>query len=307
MNNSVKLIFKIIISVALLAWLASQLDLDAIWHRLRQVPPGWVALACLCMFFGQFVCAVRWAWLARGLGITIDMFLKVRLYFLGIFLSLFLPSIVGGDVARAYLLARDRQGQGWNAAASVVIERINGICALTILASLCMLFMSLPETWLLAWLVAVVVLWLAILTYDYWSSYLPRVLSAWKALPISTPEFHKAWWRSLPISFLFQVLVIQAHMFLAIGAGLELSWATLGFIVGMVALASAVPVSFNGFGIRETGYVGLASYFGGSSDAAAAMAVLWVLVLAIVAIPGGIVLWRLGGTRALRRVEESGS
>ena len=44
---------------------------------------------------------------------------------------------------------------------------------------------------------------------------------------------------------------------------------------------------------------------GGSSDAAAAMAALWVVVLVIVAIPGSIVLWRLGGTKALRKAESA--
>ncbi len=301
-----KLFLKIAVSVALLIWLAGHLDLDAIWQRLRQVSPGWIILACLTMFFGQFVCAVRWAWLARGLGMVVNLARKVQLYFLGIFLSLFLPSIVGGDVARAYLLAKGRQGQGWNAAASVIIERVNGVCALSVLLGLCMFFMQVPKTWMLIWLGATVVLWLMILGYRYWSSWLPRVLSAWKALPINTPAFNRAWWRSLPVSFFFQVLVIQAHMFLAIGTGLTLDWVTMGFIVGVVALASSVPISFNGFGIRETGYVGLATYFGGNSDAAAALAVLWVLVLAVVAVPGSIILWRLGGVGALKQASSNG-
>jgi len=297
----VKSFLKIAVSVALLAWLAGQLDMEAIWARLRQVPAGWVILSCLTMFFGQIICAVRWAWLARGLGMTVDLARKVQLYFLGIFLSLFLPSIVGGDVARAWLLAKGRHGQGWSAAASVIIERINGVCALSLLLGLCMFFMPVPLAWMLIWLAATVCFWIMILGYRYWSGWLPSVLSGWKALPISTPEFHRAWWQSLPISLAFQVLVIQAHMFLAIGAGLALDWVTIGFIVGVVALASSVPISFNGFGIRETGYIGLATFFGGSSDAAAALAVLWVLVLAIVAIPGSIVLWRLGGVGVIRK------
>jgi len=296
-----KLFLKIAVSAALLIWLTSHLDLDAIWQRLRQVPPGWVVLSCLTMFFGQFVCAIRWAWLARGLGMTVNLARKVQLYFLGIFLSLFLPSIVGGDVARAWLLARGRQGQGWNAAASVIIERINGVCALSVLLGLCMFFMRVPELWMLIWLGAAAVLWCVVLGYRYWSGWLPHVLSAWKELPINTPAFHGAWWRSLPVSFFFQVMVIQAHMFLAMATGLTLDWVTLGFIVGTVALVSSVPISFNGFGIRETGYVGLATYFGGNSDAAAALAVLWVLVLAVVAIPGSIVFWRLGGPGVLKK------
>ena len=300
-----KLILKLLISAGILVWLVTQLDLDATWQRLQQTNIGWVALACLCMFFGQFMCAIRWTWLARGLGMAVHLARKVQLYFLGIFLSLFLPSIVGGDVARAYLLAKPRSGQGWNAAASVILERVNGLCALTVLVSACMLAIDLPEIWLIIWLATVTAFWLAVLSYGYWSPYLPRVFSSWKSLPINTPAFSSAWFRSLPISFAFQVLVVQAHVLLALSVGLELSWPILGFIVGLVGIASAVPISFNGFGIRETGYVGLAVYFGGSSDAAAAMAALWVVVLVVVAIPGSIVLWRLGGTKALRKSEES--
>ena len=300
-----KLVLKLLVSAGILVWLVTQLDLDATWQRLQQVNIGWVALACLCMFFGQFLCAIRWTWLARGLGMTVHLARKVQLYFLGIFLSLFLPSIVGGDVARAYLLAKPRSGQGWNAAASVILERVNGLCALTLLVSACMLAIDLPEIWLTVWLVAVAVFWLVVFSYGYWAPWLPRMFSSWKSLPINTPEFSSAWLRSLPISFTFQVLVVQAHVLLAMSVGLELSWPTLGFIVGLVGIASAVPISFNGFGIRETGYVGLAVYFGGSSDAAAAMAALWVVVLVIVAIPGSIVLWRLGGTKVLRKSEES--
>jgi len=300
MKESLKLILKLLLSLLLLLWLVSQLDLDATLQRLNQVNPGWVVLSCLCMLFGQCLCAVRWTWLARGLGMTVQLSHKVQLYFLGIFLSLFLPSIVGGDVARAYLLARKRQSQGWHAAASVILERVNGICAMTLLASGCMLAIILPDIWRNIWLSGVAVFWLLMLTYRHWSAWLPRLLSAWKALPISTVAFHSAWWRSLPLSLIFQAIVVQAHFMLAIAVSLELSWPEIGFIVSLVALASTVPISFNGFGIRETGYVGLAVFFGGSSDAAAAMAALWVLVLIVVAIPGAFVLWRLGGTKALK-------
>jgi len=254
-----------------------------------------VLAALASLVIGQVLSALRWSWLARGLGLNVRLGRKVRLYFLGMFLSLFLPSIIGGDVARGYLLARGRQGQGWAAAASILLERANGVAALSLVVTLCMFFLALPMVWWVVWSIGLLVLWTGILTYPFWHRHLPGFLARWRQLPLLSRSFQNAWWRSLALSLFFQALIVQAHLFLGIAAGLELSWPAYGVMVCLVALASALPISFNGFGIREGGYVALAAYFGGDPGAAAAMAALWVAVLVLASLPGGIVLWRLGG------------
>jgi len=297
---------KIVLSALLLGWLFWALDVAAILELLKTADWPLVAAAALCLIVGQLFSAIRWAWLARGLGLTVVITRKIQLYFLGMFLSLFLPSIIGGDVARGWLLAQGRQGAGWLAAASVILERINGVTALALLVSFCMLFLELPSLWVWGWNISLLLLFAAILTTSFWWPVLQASgwngkWSGWKELPLASSGFHMAWWKSLPVSILFQILVVQAHVFLGMAVGLELSWFAYGFMVCLVALASALPVSFNGFGIREAGYVGLASWFGAGSEAAAAMAMLWVLVLAIAALPGGVVLWKLGGAKILRK------
>lgn len=301
MKGFVKLAVKIGISLLLLAGLTHFIDLKAVLERLRSVNVLWVVLACFFLMIGQVLSAIRWTWLARGLGLVVQMSRKIELYFLGMFLSLFLPSIVGGDVARGYLLARGREGAGWAAAASVILERVNGVVAISIIATACMFGLDLPPQWWIAWLGAVFALWTGMLTYSFWHRRLPRWMKRWQSLPIDQPAFYRAWWKSLPLSILFQALVVEIHVILGHAAGLEMSWPAYGVMVCLVALASAVPVSFNGFGVREAGYVGLAVYFGGSADAAAVMAALWVIVLAVAALPGAWVLWRLGGSAMIKQ------
>jgi len=297
----VKLVVKIGISLLLLAGLVHFIDLEAVLERLKSVNILWVVLASFLLMVGQVLSAIRWTWLARGLGLVVEMSRKIELYFLGMFLSLFLPSIVGGDVARGYLLARGREGTGWAAAASIILERANGVVAISIIATICMFGLGLPAQWWIAWLGAVFVLWTGMLTYSFWHRRLPRWLERWQSLPIDQPVFYHAWWKSLPLSILFQALVVEIHVILGHAAGLEMSWLAYGVMVCLVALASAIPISFNGFGVREAGYVGLAAYFGGSADAAAVMAALWVIVLAIAALPGAWVLWRMGGSAMIKQ------
>jgi len=298
---------KLLLSALLLGYLVWSLDLKAIFELLKAADWPLVLAACLCLIIGQVFSAIRWAWLARGLGLTVVVSRKIQLYFLGMFLSLFLPSIIGGDVARGWLLAKGRENAGWPAAASVILERLNGVVGLAIVISFCMFFLDIPSLWGWLWNAGLLLGFIVIATTKLWwpklqnSAWQGGKLSGWKTLPLTSSEFFSAWWKSLPVSLVFQVLVVQAHVFLGLSVGLELSWFVYGFMVCLIALASALPLSFNGFGIREAGYVGIAVWFGASSEAAGAMAALWVVVLIIAAIPGGIVLWKLGGTKALNR------
>ncbi len=294
-----KLVVKVSISLLLLFGLIHYIDLGHVLQRLKNVNFLWVGLACFCLMSGQILSALRWTLLARGLGLVVQISRKIELYFLGMFLSLFLPSIVGGDVARGYLLARGREGAGWAAAASVILERINGVVAISIIATVCMFWLDLPQSWWFTWLAAVLVLWVGMLTYSFWHRRLPRWLQHWQSLPIDQPFFYRAWWKGLVLSVIFQTIVVGVHVILGHAAGLHMPLPAYAVMVCLVALASAVPVSFNGFGVREAGYVGLATYFGGSAEAAAVMAALWVIVLAVAALPGAWVLWHLGGARAI--------
>ncbi|OIO68743.1 MAG: TIGR00374 family protein [Zetaproteobacteria bacterium CG12_big_fil_rev_8_21_14_0_65_55_1124] len=301
----IKSLLKILISIALLALLVHYIDLEDVLVRLQKVNYWWVALACAVLATGMVMSAIRWTWLARGLGLVVRTSRKIQIYFLGMFLSMFLPSTIGGDFARGFLLARGRPGAGWTAAASIILERINGLLALTIVTSVCMLSADVPTHWRNLWLLGVAVLWAGMLTYPFWHRRLPRFLHRWKDVGIDRPEFFTAWWKAMLLSLSFQSVLVIATMILGHATGLEMSWAAYGVMVGLVGIASTMPISFNGFGIREAGYVGFATYFGGNPEAAAAMAALWVIVLAVVAAPGAWVLWRMGGTAALRQKSSS--
>lgn len=295
-------IIKALFTFSLLFFLFYYLDLSAVWQRIIQVDPVSVLLSIGCMFVGYIICGLRWAWIAEGLGMYVSPSRKIRLYFLGMFTSLFLPSTIGGDVVRGVLLAKGegRSGMGLLATASVILDRVNGLYALITLLTFCMLWFVWPLYWWLLWLAALFLAWGAMLAYPYLHQRLPEKLAKLKDIPLDTKNFRLQWWRSLPISFVFQVMIVQAHVFLGMAVGLDMPWPAYALTVGLVALVAILPISLNGFGVREAGYVGLAVYFGGSSDAAAAMATLWIFVLAISALPGAWILWRLGGMRAIR-------
>ncbi len=307
MNHHLFFVFKLLLTAGLLVGVAMFVDLSDVWNRIRTIHPGWLLAALLCMVSGYIACGVRWAWIAEGLGIEVSRRKKIQLYFLGMFASMFLPSTIGGDVVRGVLLAKreGRKGMGMLAGASVILDRLNGLFALTILITLCLLFFEWPAIWWASWLAVVGSMWGAMLLlpllYQRLLPFVPARFEKLKSLPLLEPRFIRQWWKSLPVSFVFQAIVVQAHVFLGTAVGVEMPWPAYAIMMGLVALATIVPVSLNGFGIREAGYVGFAVYFGADAGAVTAMAALWVIVLGISSLPGAIVLWRIGGFSKLRQ------
>lgn len=192
----------------------------------------------------------------------------------------------------------------------MILDRVNGMYALLLLLTISMFFFDWSLIWWVTWLGVVITAWAGMLLYPLINKHLvgrlPEKLEKLKSLPLMEKSFQKMWWRSLPISFLFQILIVQAHVFLGMAVGLEMNWFAFSIMVGLVALVATLPISLNGFGVREAGYVSFAVYFGASGDAATAMAALWVIVLGVASLPGAWVLWQMGGISSVRgnRVEE---
>ena len=297
-NPHLIFLLKLGLTLGLLAFIFRTVDMSDVWTRLISINPAFLVSALILMVVGYALCGLRWAWVSLGLGIVVSRRRKINLYFLGMFASLFLPSTIGGDVIRGILLAKGegRSGIGVAAAASVILDRVNGLYALLVLLTICMAMVTLPGTWWWwGWLALVVGMWVAMLLVPMLAGRMPGRLAKLKALPLRDRHFQRMWWQSMPISFVFQMIIIQAHVFLGLAVGLHMAWPAYAVMVGLVAVVSMLPISLNGFGVREAGYVGFVAYFGGDQAAAAAMAALWIIVLALSSLPGLYVLWRMGG------------
>jgi len=297
-------ILKLALTISLLTFIFRTVDMSDVWSRIIAINPLWLLAALILIMAGYALCGLRWAWISQGLGIEVSRRRKIRLYFLGMFASLFLPSTIGGDVVRGILLAKGegRAGMGLTAAASVILDRVNGLYALLLVLTGSMAMVTLPTVWWWSWLTLVAGMWLAMPLLPRLAGWLPERLAKLKSLPLRDKYFQRMWWQSMPLSFLFQLIIIQAHVLLGIAVGLQMPWPAYAVMVGLVAVVAMLPISLNGFGVREAGYVGFAAYFGGDQAAAAAMAALWVIVLALSSLPGLYVLWRMGGRK---RIEAS--
>ncbi len=130
---------KVALSAAILVYLAIQARGSL--PDLQGQPPDWgllslSALLCLAMVIVTFV---RWHLLVRALELRFRLRDAFRLGFLGYMFNFVSLGSVGGDLFRAIFIAREQPGRRAEAVATVVIDRIIGLYALFIVASVAVL------------------------------------------------------------------------------------------------------------------------------------------------------------------------
>jgi glycosyltransferase 2 family protein len=84
---------------------------------------------------------MKWRLFLRERGVVIGFHRLFRLYLVGSFFNNFLPSMVGGDLVRAYVLGKQIESHT-HSLASVFLERFAGMIALVSLATASFLFNS---------------------------------------------------------------------------------------------------------------------------------------------------------------------
>ncbi|MCB0296666.1 MAG: flippase-like domain-containing protein, partial [Calditrichaeota bacterium] len=128
-------LLRAVISFGLLAYLITMADLDKIAGVLAQADFSYIGLALVIFLGGVFVLTLRWQVLLKCVGIEPGYRRLLMYYFIGYFLNNFLPTSIGGDVSRAFNVARhsERRSPG---IASILLERVLGLLATMTLASL---------------------------------------------------------------------------------------------------------------------------------------------------------------------------
>src|SRR6266478_6513452 len=130
---------RILVSAVLLGWIAWGTD----WERVRvafadlRVELWLAAVAVLCVC--QTVSARRWQVLSRELRFVRPLFRLLGYYLIGMYFNLLLPTSVGGDVMRAWYLDGG-SGRKLASFAAVLLDRLNGLLVLIVMACLAVAF-----------------------------------------------------------------------------------------------------------------------------------------------------------------------
>ena len=132
MRRILLLTAKLLISAALLYFSLRKVNLSELASRLDIASLGWIGLAIAVTFFQIFLGALRWREISAACGAPLAATQALRFNLIGAFFNQTLPSSIGGDAVRLWLVAR--HGAGWRAATySIFNDRALGLIALAVL------------------------------------------------------------------------------------------------------------------------------------------------------------------------------
>jgi uncharacterized membrane protein YbhN (UPF0104 family) len=132
MRRIIVLLARILVSLALLYLALRGINFTAIQSRLSQINLGWIALAVLITVVQIFLGALRWRDVSRECQAPLTHLQTFRYNMIGAFFNQTLPSSIGGDAMRLWLV--NRTGAGWRAATySILTDRAIGLIALALI------------------------------------------------------------------------------------------------------------------------------------------------------------------------------
>ncbi|GBU23936.1 hypothetical protein R83H12_00555 [Fibrobacteria bacterium R8-3-H12] len=278
---------KLTASILLMILLLWKFPVSEIITNLQNVKVGWLLL---CFLLGELVIvnqAFRWHYLLivpKEQKPKFDILLKYTAT--GYFFNLLAPGGLGGDAYRSIALGKAHNVIA-GSIASIFVARILGLVALCLLFWLALPYSELvPEQ--AVWFMAVATLFLLIVCFCI--VFNPFNMGKFKAFAEKLREYKKYPLKLLAAtlgSLFMQILVVfmQVAQFKSVGISVPLTFVFA--IVPVTILLTAIPISFNGIGIREWSMLSLTAYAINSEQLLASLLLGYAIII-LQAVQGAI-------------------
>ena len=272
---------RLVVMVALLAFLATRIDILQSLHSLGEANVGYLAASVCVVFLGWSVNTYKWRFLLEAGHLKCRMLDLFRLNLAAIFYGLALPGQATGEVIKAIRLG-SRSDRRSTIYASVLADRISGLGSLAMLGLIGLLVGPTPIEYARGRQLDALILATAAVA-SLAALILPSLLtgtsqrsSASYATGLRTQlgrviqKFADGWIRLrsdqllvvLALGCVFQASNIGANWLLARGLRLDVSPLSMAWITALFSLIQLMPVSIGGIGVREATFVSLLGVYG---------------------------------------------
>ena len=310
------LAFRVVMTLALMTLVVSRVDWQQISDRIGSGHPGYGVLAVLSIATALVLNAFRWSLLLRAADVSLSGRELFRIYAVTSFANAFLPTAVGGDVARPLMVSR-RGSLLVRAIVTVFTERVAALAALIVLAWYGVATQSAATSdgvvgALSAASAGVLVVALAVglrparvrelsrpLIPARLTGHMGEAAACFGSLVRARGTLA---WVGL-LSLASQALIAFQLVLLAKAIGVDLSFGLAAVALTLVTLATLLPISIGGFGVREGSYVAILAGGGIGRSDALLLSLLTVVALFFATLPGAVELIRGGFSATMTEVQ----
>jgi glycosyltransferase 2 family protein len=307
LNRTLLLLVKLVLSVGLLVYLLRSVDLSDVLRHVIEGEHSLIAVAVLIYAIVVILSTVRWKILLDALGATTPFTKLCQSYMVAAFFNNFLPSNVGGDVVRV----RDAAKAAGSHTASLtvaVLDRVIGFVALyfiaatafilggdmvrelagarVILLGLTAIFIALGAIFLRSGMVTAIVEGVGLRR-------LPWAYERFEAVQAAVNSYRAkktAVVEAFGLSLVLQFLGVAYFFAVANALKIPLEFGACLLMVPLCTLIQAIPISFNGWGLREGVYVVYFNQVGLPRESALAFSIVAAGLVVILSI-SGLFVW----------------
>ncbi|MGH8745628.1 MAG: lysylphosphatidylglycerol synthase transmembrane domain-containing protein [Burkholderiales bacterium] len=276
---------RLAVSAAIFAVILSRISVRDVLARASAGLPVYLVGALSLLLLMIVLVALRWRLLARWLGIAMSTGLAVRALFLAMFGGQLLPSAIGADVLRGWLLARKTSGVA-RVVASLMADRLMALFAACLLLLISDRAIARLVPSYAAFVAPAAVLGSGAILFAFLLGL--RRMSAMREVRVQAKPLLLA----LAIALVVQGTAVVAAALVATAYRLDGSLSLWVSVIPLSVMMSAIPVSVNGWGVREATIVTLASGLGIAPADALLVSVTLGVLHVLASLPGAVVMLR---------------
>lgn len=290
---------RALISVLALVLLLVLYDFKQTIHAFTVVPIVDLAGAVAAFGVTTLLFINKWGMtLAREVGFLA----MARSYLASCFYSLLPTGQVGAELGKVMTLAG--RGTPSLVAASVVFDKLIGLLALGVLGIVAWFFAAGAAVWMLVLVLVVVACCVGVLVctpfatalLTFAAAKIPTFLPRFRARIASLAAPVERWAtdpmllaKVLLLGFGGQLCMVAQYVFVAHGLGLTVAVPVLAVFVVVANLATLIPISLGGVGVREASLVGMLAADGVPGESAIALSLLVFAIFLIGAAAGAVI------------------
>ena len=259
LNSKTGSVIKLLVSLGILFFFFFTVDYEKLSLITSRLNYTYAFLMLVLILAGNFIAAVRFR-LLISVKKTIRIFDLMKQYFIGSFFNNFLPTAIGGDAVRMFLVSQFGIPKT-TAAFFIIVERLIGFYSLICIAFLSSFFWGVPRH--LSIFVTVLLLSCSLVMAAIFS---PRINSLFKKFNLrifdqitgninllrSDRAIISA---TFILSICYQLVSISISYCVAMAINLHIPVISFLTLVPLVWIVTMIPVSFGGLGLRELSFI----------------------------------------------------
>lgn len=265
-----KAILKIALSAVALWYVYTKIDMQEVLQIFRKADYFWLIAASLVFIVSKVISSFRLNVFFRGISAGLTEISNLKLYLLGMYYNLFLPGGIGGDGYKIYLMNRLFRIKVKKLFWAVLLDRINGVLALFVLAMVMAPLIPIPQLYQRLAIAAIPV---SILTYYLVIRYFFN-------------DFSKGIHRTNLLSLAVQLSQVLAAWFILYANHNTEQTLSYLFLFLISSIVATLPITIGGIGSREVTFLFGSEIMHLDVHQSIALSLLFYVITALVSLSG---------------------